>query len=229
MTRFYFKDLEIVGGPFDTFYDNSIEQDTVFWRYFDPDQEYGVQLDTIQLWGEARLIQKWYYSFSYFVTFAHDYVTTAYGIGPVSIYGYDGGEWGSKTKTNTLIGALIDGIFYGDSVMTVVIDNKVELLHKYSLSQNYPNPFNPTTTIKFTIPTSPLNPSPYQGEGNRERLIALKVYDVLGNEIETLVNEEQPAGEYEVEFDGTGLPSGIYFYQLRTGNYIETKKMVLIK
>jgi hypothetical protein len=57
----------------------------------------------------------------------------------------------------------------------------------------------------------------------------LKVYDVLGNEIATLVNEEKPAGEYKVQFDGTGLPSGIYFYQLKTGNYIATKKMVLMK
>jgi hypothetical protein len=57
----------------------------------------------------------------------------------------------------------------------------------------------------------------------------LKVYDVLGSEIATLVNEEKPAGSYEIEFDGNGLTSGIYFYQLRAGNYIETKKMVLMK
>jgi hypothetical protein len=72
-----------------------------------------------------------------------------------------------------LTGALIDGIFYGDSVITGVIDNSEDLVSKYSLSQNFPNPFYPTTRIKFTIPTSPLNPSPYQGEGKRERLITL--------------------------------------------------------
>ena len=102
------------------------------------------------------------------------------------------------------------------------------------LYQNYPNPFNPSTKIKYTIPTSPSNPSPYQGEGKRERFITLKVYDVLGNEIATLVNEEKPAGEYEVEFTvGQEFlpvqPSGIYFYQLRAGQYVETKKMVLLK
>jgi hypothetical protein len=104
---------------------------------------------------------------------------------------------------------------------------------EFQLFQNYPNPFNPTTKIKFTILTSPLNPSPYQGEGQRERLVVLKVYDVLGNEIATLVNEEKPAGTYEVEFSaiggGNGLTSGIYFYQLRAGNIIETKKMLMIK
>jgi hypothetical protein len=100
---------------------------------------------------------------------------------------------------------------------------------EYSLSQNYPNPFNPTTTIRFTIPTSPLNPSPYQGGRNRERFITLIVYDVLGNEIATLVNAEKPAGSYEVKFDATGLTSGIYFYQLLAGSFIQTKKMILLK
>ena len=121
----------------------------------------------------------------------------------------------------------------------VSITNEDELPTEFSLEQNYPNPFNPSTKIRFTIPTSPLNPSPYQGEGQRERLITLKVYDVLGNEIATLVNEEKPAGTYEVEFSAIGgsasggnaynLPSGIYFYRLRTGSFVETKKMVLMK
>jgi sugar lactone lactonase YvrE len=99
----------------------------------------------------------------------------------------------------------------------------------FGLFNNYPNPFNPTTTIKFTIPTSPLNPSPYQGEGNRERLITLKVYDVLGSEIATLVDEYKPAGTYEVEFNSLGLVSGIYFYRLTLGDVSETKKMVLLR
>jgi hypothetical protein len=64
---------------------------------------------------------------------------------------------------------------------------------------------------------------------NDNMLVVLKVYDVLGKEVATLVNEEKPAGSYEVEFDGAGLPSGIYFYQLKADSYIETKKMVLLK
>jgi hypothetical protein len=115
---------------------------------------------------------------------------------------------------------------------------------QYHLSQNYPNPFNPSTKIKFSIPVSPLNPSTlidlpsasprgehagYKNEGNEERFVTLKVYDVLGNEVATLVNNELPAGEYEVDFKGDGLTSGIYFYQLKTQGFVESQKMVLMK
>jgi len=103
---------------------------------------------------------------------------------------------------------------YYQNVISKVEDDNV-LPNEYMLEQNYPNPFNPSTKIKFEIPD--------QG------FVSLKVYDVLGNEITTLVDEEKPAGEYEVEFDGKGLSSGMYFYTLNAGNYIETKKMILIK
>jgi hypothetical protein len=107
-----------------------------------------------------------------------------------------------------------DGQFEYSSLIEVKVVPK-----KCELYQNYPNPFNPTTSILYTI-------------GNRQ-FVSLKVYDVLGNEIAVLVNEEKPAGKYEVKFsaiDNTGkiLPSGIYFYQLRAGNLIETKKLVAI-
>jgi hypothetical protein len=85
----------------------------------------------------------------------------------------------------------------------------------FKLQQNYPNPFNPTTVISYQLPVS----------GNA----AIKVYDILGNEIETLVDEYKPAGKYEVEFNESKLANGIYFYQLQAGNFIQTKKMVLIK
>jgi hypothetical protein len=85
----------------------------------------------------------------------------------------------------------------------------------FILSQNYPNPFNPSTVISYLLPVT--------------SNVALKVYDILGNEIGTLLNEEKPAGEYEVEFNASSLPSGIYFYQLQAGDYIQTKKMILIK
>ncbi|UCH66513.1 MAG: T9SS type A sorting domain-containing protein, partial [Ignavibacterium sp.] len=103
------------------------------------------------------------------------------------------------------------------------------IISEFRLEQNFPNPFNPSTKIKFTISTSPLNPSPYQGKGQRERLITLKVYDVLGNKITTLINEENSAGIYEVEFSGEGLSSGIYYYKIQAGNFFDTKKMILIK
>lgn len=99
----------------------------------------------------------------------------------------------------------------------------------FQLYQNYPNPFNPYTTIGFSIPTSPFNPSPYQGEGNRERLTSLIVYDILGRKIATLLNEEIIPGYYEVPFNGSNLSSGTYLYKLSTPNYSETKSMVLLK
>jgi photosystem II stability/assembly factor-like uncharacterized protein len=96
---------------------------------------------------------------------------------------------------------------------------------EFNLMQNYPNPFNPDTKIKYKIPVL--------------SFVTLKVYDVLGNDIATIVSEEKPVGSYEVEFSAIGgsasggdaytLTSGIYFYQLRSGNFVETKKMVLLK
>jgi len=85
----------------------------------------------------------------------------------------------------------------------------------FALEQNYPNPFNPSTIISYGIPV--------------KSNVTLKVFDVLGNEVAILVNEEKPAGSYEVEFDASALPSGIYFYSIQTGRYVETKKMVLLK
>ena len=113
--------------------------------------------------------------------------------------------------------------------LTDIAETEITIPEQFSLSQNYPNPFNPTTKIKFTIPTSPLNPSPYQGEGNRERFINLTIYDILGNEIATLIDEQKQPGTYEVEFSATGLSSGIYFYRLTAGNASITKQMMLVK
>ena len=102
-------------------------------------------------------------------------------------------------------------------------DKNTNLLNSYLLYQNYPNPFNPSTKIKYQLP--------------ERGLVTLNVYDVLGNEVATLVNEEKSSGEYEVKFDGTGLPSGIYFYRLQAGapstgsgqGFVETKKMILLR
>jgi photosystem II stability/assembly factor-like uncharacterized protein len=95
-----------------------------------------------------------------------------------------------------------------------------EIPENFELLQNYPNPFNPTTSIKYSIPSIV----------NRQSSIAiLKVYDILGKEVTTLVNEKQSPGTYEVTFDGTALTSGVYFYKLETQSYKETKKMILLK
>jgi hypothetical protein len=86
---------------------------------------------------------------------------------------------------------------------------------EFALAQNYPNPFNPSTKIKFQIADV--------------GLVSLKVYDILGKEVMTLVNEQKPAGFYEVEFDASSLTSGVYFYQLKSGSLVQTRKMVLLK
>jgi hypothetical protein len=94
---------------------------------------------------------------------------------------------------------------------------------KYELKQNYPNPFNPTTSVSFVIGQSPAR----QHSGGS--LVNLKVFNVLGKEVATLVNEVKQPGEYTVQWNAEGVPSGIYFYRLTAGSYINTKKLVLIK
>jgi len=86
---------------------------------------------------------------------------------------------------------------------------------QFQLYQNFPNPFNPSTKIGYSI--------------QKGGFVTVKVYDVLGNEVATIVSEEKPAGEYEVDFNGTRLTSGVYFYQLKAGSSIKTKKMILMK
>ena len=123
----------------------------------------------------------------------------------------------------TLKGCVIDGVVYGDTTVVSIEDEKEPIASSFKLEQNYPNPFNPSTNIQFRI--------------SNFEFVNLKVYDVLGNEVVTLVNEELSAGEYEVEFNAVGLPSrqgsaltsGIYFYTLTAGNFRGTKKLVLLK
>jgi hypothetical protein len=98
---------------------------------------------------------------------------------------------------------------------TGINNNELISPSSFNLFQNYPNPFNPTTKINFQIP--------------QRGFISLKIYDVLGNEIATLVNEEKPAGSYEVDFEATDFPSGVYFYQINVGSFIQIEKMVLLK
>jgi photosystem II stability/assembly factor-like uncharacterized protein len=142
----------------------------------------------------------------------------------------DGVNWlEQNTGVNNKLNSIVFG--YNDSIGYSVGDNGIILFTSnggginkvegepspigYYLSQNYPNPFNPSTKINFRI--------------EEFGFVTLKVYDVLGNEVSTLVNEEKPAGKYEVEFNTVKLTSGVYFYQLKTGDYTETKKMVHAK
>ena len=116
-----------------------------------------------------------------------------------------------------------DGYIYmmnlGGSIERVKYDltgiNNNNIPVGYSLSQNYPNPFNPVTSIIYEIPNS--------------SLVTLKIFNALGMEVTTLVNETKQQGSYEVTWDATNFPSGVYFYELTAGEFTERKKMVLVK
>jgi hypothetical protein len=102
-----------------------------------------------------------------------------------------------------------------DSIRLSVNEIGTTIPDNYSLSQNYPNPFNPTTNIDFCIPTA--------------SRVALKVYNVIGQEVATLVNEEMKAGNYQVNFNASHLSSGVYFYRLTAGSFVMNKKFTLLK
>jgi hypothetical protein len=104
-----------------------------------------------------------------------------------------------------------DGSFEYSPVVEVTVENPLE----YTLRQNYPNPFNPSTNLSFVI--------------GQSAFVTLKVYDVLGNLVETLLNETRPAGKYTVNFNAKGMSSGIYYYTLKAGSFTSTRKMILMK
>ncbi len=109
---------------------------------------------------------------------------------------------GQREDQEELDGATVEEIDEGDP-------------ESFFLSQNYPNPFNPSTTISYSIPT--------------EGYVTLKVYDVLGHEVASLVDEQKQIGTFDVHFDANALSSGVYYYQLKAGEFTTTKKLVLMK
>lgn len=135
--------------------------------------------------------------------------TLGKGLGFINSSAWELAYWSTSLRY-----AKINGVEYGTQITAVAnkIDSQPEL---YFLNQNYPNPFNPSTNIAFTIP--------------HPGFVTLKVYDILGNEVATLVNEEKRAGYYKVDFDGSKLASGVYLYVLRSGNFIQSRKMLLLK
>ena len=105
--------------------------------------------------------------------------------------------------------------FYYNNLSTTSVETKKEIPNSYSISQNYPNPFNPTTKIDYSIPTA-----------GKTKLV---IYDILGREVKTLVNEFQNPGNYKINFDARNLSSGVYFYRLSLNDFSDTKKMILVK
>ncbi|HSH64550.1 MAG TPA: T9SS type A sorting domain-containing protein [Bacteroidia bacterium] len=138
---------------------------------------------------------------------------------PIFNTGYDSSitDWGENSDI-----ALANSMknYYGSNGLwwnttTGITFDPALIATSYELKQNYPNPFNPETKISFSIP--------------KEEFVTLKVYDITGQEISTLMNQKVVSGNYTVSFDGSYLASGIYFYRIQTKNYFQTKKMILLK
>ncbi len=125
-----------------------------------------------------------------------------------------GNKWmGVKDQNSYLKGSI--AVFNEGGIISSIKSSYENIQQGYLLYQNYPNPFNPTTVIDYKIP--------------RSGLVTLKIYDILGREVATLVDDEKPAGNYKVSFDGSRLSSGIYFYRIQAGDYVSVKKMILMK
>jgi len=110
------------------------------------------------------------------------------------------------------------------SLTSVGQQTAIRVPSQYTLFQNYPNPFNPSTTIKYEIPLSP-----FSQKGGQGGFVSLKVYDILGRIVATLVNGIESAGEHTIQWNAGNIPSGVYFYKLSAGNFMETKKLLLLK
>lgn len=151
-----------------------------------------------------------------------DSITTLYpqDTSEVSVHFYDYVQThGSGTVTIRVESRSNPSIYkdqvFGGTTEPIGIHQISTIVKEFSLNQNYPNPFNPSTKINFTIP--------------KTEAVYLKVYDILGREVKSLVNETLTQGEYQVDFDGKNLSSGMYYYSLRAGEFVSVKKMVLVK
>lgn len=142
---------------------------------------------------------------------------------PTGVMAWNGSNWvniqGASIDSNTVSFTTSDAYsafaFVGATEKTTAVKDHSGTPTTFSLRQNYPNPFNPTTVISYQLPAV--------------TRVILKVYDILGNEVATLVNTTQPAGIHSVQFSGSRLASGVYFYRLSTQNYVRTMKMVFLK
>lgn len=213
------------GGPFwgdtcrgNTPYESSIyhlnEEDSTAWEICDGftgiigDQLVRFnRIRIMNIFGQAREVME----FDYGGAFQGDTIwfygaRLVKGIGIIEERYYEGSYW-------ILQGAIVDGIQYGTIVS---IDDQPELIPtQIVLHQNFPNPFNPSTAISYSI--------------NEDGLITLKVYDVLGKEVATLVNENKSVGNYEVEFNASQFPCGVYIYTLQVNDFTASQKMLLLK
>jgi hypothetical protein len=151
----------------------------------------------------ADLNSNYFYGMGYLSYFGH-YLYSSYC---PSVYSYN----------VTLSGALIDNVVYGDTSLDVtdVSGCPKQIPTSVQLFPNYPNPFNPSTNISFYLPS--------------KSFTLLKIYDLLGKELATIVSEELQAGNHSRQWNALGLPNGIYFYRLKVGSFVETRKLILLK
>lgn len=120
-----------------------------------------------------------------------------------------------KCSNASNLGAIGFWSVYQSDILTSVEENENPIPTVFKLEQNYPNPFNPSTKIKFSV--------------SERSNVLIKIYDILGSELVTLVNEEMDAGWYEKDFNASGLSSGVYLFRMEAGNYVNTKKMMLLR
>jgi hypothetical protein len=201
----------IVGGEFAALGANS-----VFAVDVDGDGDMDVLSASASPYGDDKIA--WYENNGN-ENFTPHMITTSNSSGANSVYAVDVDGDGDIDVLSA--SGVDDKIAWYENLGVVGIeDEQTEIPLSFNLNQNYPNPFNPVTKIKFTVPSSETGHAPS---------VRLIIYDVLGNEIAELVNEEKPAGTFEVEWSASGVPSGVYFYQLKTEGYVETKKMILMK
>lgn len=199
-----------VGSGFSTAYDVSADGKKIVGVI-----NYGGNIYKAFLWTESDGMRKLEEVYSSLISYGTE-LTTAYKITPNGRFIVGSGYNSATGKSSAYLldtGPVINVEYESDSLFSPF---------EFHLFQNYPNPFNPNTKIKFIIPNNVIL-------SEAKNLVTLKVFEVLGNEVAILVNEEKPAGSYEVEFNVSGLPSGVYFYRLQAGDYVSTKKMSIIK
>ncbi|MBX2992069.1 MAG: T9SS type A sorting domain-containing protein [Bacteroidetes bacterium] len=177
---------------------------TIIPRTNDSTIIYFVSTGTYDLFGAARRWWSFWVDHVTSIIDEEEWITITDSIGMTHI--------SAMWYTSSIMGAIINGMQYG----TIVHAGEHSVIPRgFHLHQNFPNPFNPGTEIRYQMP--------------EVRHVTLKVFDVLGREVATLVNEVKPPGEYSVQFDGSNLSSGVYFYRLQTESFEETKKLLLAR
>jgi YVTN family beta-propeller protein len=190
--------------------------DLFFIAYTNDIVKYDAENSSITKLVSSVYPANYYYGYNYEYTTGKHYVLDAKTFavsGSLSIYNNEG-----TAEANYETGIAPRRVLFKYTEQPDDVSDNPAAAVSFSLAQNYPNPFNPATIIQYSVPAM------HSGE-----TVSLKVYDILGNEISTLVNEVQPAGQYEITFNASGLSSGVYFYRLTAGNFTGAKQMVLLR